>query len=49
MANTFNDYFVNIGQKLTNKMQNNASFMKYLGDEHPHSMFLRPTFLFYFF
>ncbi len=24
-------------------MPNNASFMKYLGDENPHSMFLRPT------
>ncbi len=43
IANTFNDYFVSIEQKLTYKMPNNASFKKYLGDENPNSIFLRPT------
>ncbi len=42
IANSFNDFFSEIGEKLASKFsnQNSSDFKKYLGSPVPHSMFL---------
>ena len=42
IANTFNDFFSEIGEKLASKFsnQNSSEYKKYLGSPIPHSMFL---------
>ena len=46
IANKFNNYFVNLGPKLENKIRNssNNTFEKYLTDANPNSMFLSPIY-----
>lgn len=46
IANKFNNYFVNLGPKLANKIRNssNNTFEKYLTDANPNSMFLSPIY-----
>ncbi len=43
ICNNFNDYFVDIGKKLTENIPKNNNFLKYLGNKNPQTMFLRPT------
>ena len=43
ISNTFNNYFVEIGKKITDNMPKNNKFLKYLGDKNPSTMFLNPT------
>ena len=43
IANSFNDYFVNIGKKLAENIPKTLNFEKYLGMKSSHSMFLTPT------
>jgi hypothetical protein len=46
IANKFNNYFLNLGPKLANKIRNssNNTFEKYLTDANPNSMFLSPIY-----
>merc|ERR1712179_118848 len=45
IANTINDFFINIGPKLASKFKNNDSnsFMKFMGDSNEQSMYLHET------
>ena len=43
ICESFNEYFVNIGKKLAEKIPTNQNFKKYLGDRNHNSMFLSPT------
>ena len=45
IANTINDFFVNIGPKLASKFNNSDSnsFMKFMGDSYEQSMYLHET------
>ncbi len=44
IANNFNDYFINVGPNLANKIRHNDNnnFKKYLKGSYPSSFFLNP-------
>ncbi len=43
IANTFNDFFVNVGPNLSQNFPQETDFRKYLGHPNRYSMFLSPT------
>ena len=42
IANSFNDFFCNIGKKLASSIKTDQNFHEYLGTPNPHTLFLRP-------